>query len=138
MIAKPGTITEPCYLCNKPLTDPTWFVEIIKYGAELKRASDTNEYKPESEGGHSLGLHPVGPDCAKKLRRGGIWVTEIKQDPAVEITRSNKHFDFSIYQEGQNWYADSTLKFNGTKYSKWLCATTFDGIIEQIDAMEEK
>jgi hypothetical protein len=69
---KEGTME--CYRCEKELSEEKYWVEVIGYGSCMKKASDTREYKSEMDGGESLGLHPVGSCCAKRLRKQGVLI----------------------------------------------------------------
>ncbi len=67
----------PCARCGKPCRDPWRFaVTVVDGGA----AYGTRE-SPEDPG--HMGCFPVGPDCARVLRRAGVevldWAAELRE-----------------------------------------------------------
>jgi len=66
---------DPCQCCGKPVRVDVsyWTVHLIEGGARTRRA---DEPVPEDDGG-DLGLHAVGPACARRLQREGAFTTKL-------------------------------------------------------------
>lgn len=69
---------ESCDWCHKSIEvgPSTLFVERVSYGKRRLRVDEERAKVAES----SIGLFPVGPDCARKLRREGIALFRLDEE----------------------------------------------------------
>lgn len=63
----------PCYQCDKNITKPTLWVHVYDGGRHFVMQGQNEDDLNIEEAG-DLGWHPVGSDCAKKLRDRGVLV----------------------------------------------------------------
>lgn len=56
-----------CVLCGKRCRDPKYFVELIDGGLDTA-ATEEEAAKEEHHGGH-MGSMPLGPACARKVKK---------------------------------------------------------------------
>jgi hypothetical protein len=63
-------VTE-CASCGRELAGRLAHVELRDYGARVATAAEGRE---PGQAPDSLGLHPVGAGCARRLRRAGAYV----------------------------------------------------------------
>lgn len=61
----------PCYVCNKDVKKPRYYVEVYNGGRDIRKVGEAD---PNVNDPGYCGCYPVGSDCAKKLRRDGVRV----------------------------------------------------------------
>lgn len=60
----------PCVVCGRPIREPSCGREVcvVDGGARFARVDET----VDTDDPGFMGLYPVGPECAKKLRKAGV------------------------------------------------------------------
>lgn len=73
---RPHPEAVPCAVCDRPIAPKkqTHFVHIVDGGGSIFPAEGT--YKNEAA---DLGLHPVGPECRKKIPKGYIVRMDLEE-----------------------------------------------------------
>jgi hypothetical protein len=67
---------EPCGLCGKAVVDPKFSVRIVDGGGRFATQAEFNDDVPV-DAQSDMGIFAVGPACARKLTKSGVYVHKL-------------------------------------------------------------
>lgn len=67
---------EPCGLCGKAVVDPKFSVRVVDGGGRFANKAEFDDEVAVDEAG-DMGIFAVGPTCARKLTKSGVYVRKL-------------------------------------------------------------